>query len=141
MLYAKLSGTIIGMQYLQRRATQPLTRLRNQSYTRFGFSRRSPSPAPIREQSAKTDAKQFNCTCARSGLRAALSKLGDSAFCLRFGFRKIAATTGAFRGSSGPPSGLPLASKCVSCSGSNTSSGLSLGLNSKGHHVYLDKIL
>ena len=122
MLYANSSGTIIGMQYLQRRATQPLTRLRSQSYTQLGLF--SPSPARIREQSAKTKAKISNCTCARSGLRAALSKLVDSAFCLRFGFRKIAATTGAFRGSSGPPSGLPLASKCVSCSGSNTSSGI-----------------
>ena len=37
MLYANSSGTIIGMQYLQRRATQPLTRLRGQSYTRLGF--------------------------------------------------------------------------------------------------------
>ena len=141
MLYANSSGTIIGMQYLQRRATQPLTRLRSQSYTRLGFYRRSNSPAPIREQSAQTKAKIFNCTCARSGLRAALSKLGDSAFCLRFGFRKIAATTGAFRGSSGPPSGLPLASKCVSCSGSFTSSGLSVSLNSKSHPVYLNRIL
>ena len=135
MSYAMSSGTTIGMQNLERRFTP--RRLRDQSYTPLGLS------APIPKHSAKIRnvfTGVWNETCAGPGLHAAMSGLGDSALCMRFGFRKIAATTGAFRGSSGPPSGLPFASKCVSCSGSSTSSGLSLGLNSKGHHVYLDKI-
>ena len=46
MLYANSSGTIIGMQYLQRRATQPLTRLQSQSYTQLGLYPPLAHPCP-----------------------------------------------------------------------------------------------